>query len=130
MIWTRHEEKVKDCVYIMKKLDEMGLYKKSVGLFYLIKILDYIMNEERDIVSFQEDVYPFIAEFFGVDERTIERNIRNFIMIVCRDCDNVEIVNNLQGLRCCKFIYKLFEFGRTFACENCVEIRLERCETF
>ena len=107
MIWTRHEEKVKDCVYIMQKLNEFGLYKKSVGLFYLIKILDYIMNEERDIVSFQEDVYPFIAEFFGVDERTIERNIRNFIMIVCRDCNNVEIVNNLQGLSCCKFIYKI-----------------------
>lgn len=107
MIWSRYEEKVKDCVYIIQKLNEIGINKKCVGYFYLIKILDFLMNGDCEIVSFCEDVYPVVAKFFDVNESTIERNIRNLIMIICRDCENAELVDKIKGLSCCKFIYKI-----------------------
>ena len=102
------QDKVKDCVFIIQKLEDFGLRKICKGYFYVIKILDYILSEGTEIRSFGEDVYPVVAEFFNVKVNTIERNIRNYIKIISRDLpQNVLNLNSCEGLSCCKFICKL-----------------------
>lgn len=67
-------------IFIIKKLDELGLNKRYLGYFMLVEILNVLINRESKLFySFSQYLYPKVAIMFNKTPCTIERNIRNLI---------------------------------------------------
>ena len=67
--------------YISKKLIELGITNNYIAYYYLVDILDALVNDMMVIRAFSHDVYPKLAEKYNKSECTIERDIRNIINI-------------------------------------------------
>lgn len=65
--------------YFIKCLLDLGINNNYTGYFYLIFILDLLINEELVVKSFNKEIYPLVAIEFNKTTCTIERNIRNLI---------------------------------------------------
>ena len=107
MVKEEFNEKIKHCVYIIRKLKQLGVYNGCIGFAYLVKVLDLVLTKDKDVYCFGSEVYPEVAKFFGVKENTIERNIRNLIKILCRDSVCCELFDCENPPSCCKLIYIL-----------------------
>ena len=99
--------KIADNVFLISKLDELGISKKYTGYYYMVSILDLIVNDERSVKSYSREVFPKVAKLFGKTTCTVERNIR----FVIQACWGEEICKKLKCFyvpnikpTCCQFI--------------------------
>ena len=93
-------------LFFIKALDSIGLKNSYVGYYYLIEILNLLINEKVPACSFYKNVYPVIAIKFNKSACTVERNIR-VLIDNCWD-DKLKRVLNCKFISkkpsCCKFI--------------------------
>ena len=113
MVKKEFNEKIKHCIFIIRKLKQLGVYYGCIGFAYLVKVLDFVLTNDKDVYCFNSEVYPEVAKYFGVNENTIERNIRNLIKILCRDRVGCELFDCENPPTCCKFIYILKDIIRS-----------------
>ena len=66
-------------IFFMKRLDELGIKRKYTGYYSLIEIMETLINQGKNIISFSKEIYPLIADKYGKTVCTIERNIRSLI---------------------------------------------------
>lgn len=95
-------------IFIVKMLKSLGVSSRYLGFYFLVDILDMLINKKLIVKSFSKEIYPIIAKKYNTNECTIERNIRNLIDKTW----NQNIKNKVKGLwfsqekpTCCKFIY-------------------------
>ncbi len=95
-------------IFFVKMLRELGISSRYLGFYFLIDILDMLINKKMVVKSFSKEVYPIIAQKYNMKECTIERNIRNLI----DKSWSQKIKHKVKGLwfnqekpTCCKFIY-------------------------
>ncbi len=62
--------------FINKRVRQLGISPKFMGLYYLIDIMDILINEERKVKSFSREVYPALAEKYERKSCSVERDIR------------------------------------------------------
>ena len=65
--------------YLRKKVNDLGITKKYTGYYFLLDILDEIINKSRSIKSFSREIYPELAMKYEKHDCSIERDIRNLI---------------------------------------------------
>ena len=75
----RYGQNVANKVYFVKVLDELGIQRKYMGYYLLIELMEVLVNQDKKITSFSQQVYPIIAEKYGKTACTVERNIRSLI---------------------------------------------------
>lgn len=97
-------------LYFAKKLNTLGIGKAYMGYYYLIDIMDILINKNQPIKSFSGQVYPVVAEIYGKGSCTIERDIRDIInslwSIKLKD-ELTMFWDKERKPRCCEFIYIL-----------------------
>ena len=101
----RFKNYVNDNIYFINQLENINLSAKYTGYYYLIKILDVVINGEIKVKSFSREVYPIVAKHFGINECTIERNLR----ILIKNCWNDDVskrlnVKHAKAPTCCNFL--------------------------
>ena len=105
---------IEDKRYLVKKLSYIGVDKKYTGYFFLIEIMNILINElPHRIISFSREVYPLVADRYNVSVCSIERDIRNVI----DKCWSQEMAARLNVFRldcdrpCCRdFIFMIKNF--------------------
>lgn len=75
----RFQADAEKLIYFKLILERLGVKKKYIGYYFLLEVLDIIINGDVVIRNFQQQVYPCISEKMKVSLCTIERNIRNLI---------------------------------------------------
>lgn len=94
--------------YICKRVAELGIKRNLIGYYYLCEIMHLLINVGMEVKSFSKEVYPILAEKYGKNECTIERDIRNVIN-TCWDKSVKEKVaqfwDKTRPPRCHEFIY-------------------------
>lgn len=65
--------------YFDYRLRDIGVPRKYIGYYYIIDILDLLINSGKTYRCFSREIYPYIAEKYNCGESTIERDIRNCI---------------------------------------------------
>lgn len=88
----RYGKNISGNIFFIKQLDELGLNRKYTGFYLLVEIMQVMINEQRIIKSFSEQLYPIIATKYGKTVCTIERNIRSIIN-KCWNNDMMEKLN-------------------------------------
>lgn len=78
---TKYHENIKDKKYFIHKLNELDLISKFMGYFYIIEIMDLLINEELKVESFSRQVFPVVASTFNKAVHTVERDIRHYIKL-------------------------------------------------
>lgn len=101
----RYGSYVNKSIYFANWLNDLGLSAKYTGYYYLVKILDIVINGEIKVKSYSRQVYPSVASSFNASVSTIERNIRSLI----KNCWSDEIANklrfkNVKRPTCCRLI--------------------------
>ena len=74
-----YSQLVIDNYYFDYRLRDLGLPRKYVGYYYIIDILDVLINSGKPVCCFSREIYPSIADKYRCGECTIERDIRNCI---------------------------------------------------
>ncbi len=94
--------------YLKKRICDLGITDNYIGYYYLLDILNIIINEEKTIRCFSREVYPHLAEKYKTKDCTIERDIRNIIKVNW----DIKLKHKLKNYwrensrpTCCKFIY-------------------------
>ncbi len=105
---VRFDEHSTKMIYFKLVLKRLGISNKYIGHYYLLEILDVLINGEIVVRSFEQDVYPYISEKMQVNKCTIERNIRNLID-KCWSCDMMKKLGvfYVEGKKpsCRKFVF-------------------------
>lgn len=70
---------IKQFRFFEKRLNELGISKKYTGFYYLVDIMDKLINFDEPVRSYSREVYPMIAKKYNKSEITVERNIRHVI---------------------------------------------------
>jgi len=102
----RYSKLIAGNLFFIKVLDDIGIKNCYVGYYYLIGIINLLINEDVKARTFYKNIYPVVAERFNKSVCTVERDIRTLI----NKCWNEQIKNvlNCKHLRCkptcCKFI--------------------------
>lgn len=98
---------VADNLFFSRVLENCGVEKKYIGFYYIVDIMNCLINEHMTVKSFSKQMYPIIAEKYNKDVSTVERNIRNVI----DKCWGETMIVNLKMLwpsnekpTCCKFL--------------------------
>lgn len=94
--------------YFEKKLNEIGLTENYLAFFYLVDIMDILINETKIVRSFSTEVYPKLAKKYNKSMCTIERDIRNVINVLWDDGMKYKLSNYFNKTdkpKCCEFIY-------------------------
>ncbi len=69
--------------YLKKSIDNslctLGFSPKYKGYTYLSAIIFRVMTSTNSIINLQHSVYPFVSSLFGVNEPSVERDVRNLI---------------------------------------------------
>ena len=93
-------------LFFVKVLDEIGLKNNYIGYYYLVIIINLLVNENVPASSFYKNVYPIVAEIFNKSACTVERDIR--ILIDKCWSDKMKEVLHCKFLKikpsCCRFI--------------------------
>ena len=102
------EQRLLNNKYIVRKMKELGILENYTGFYFIVDILDLLINQMVEVKSFSKDIYPKVAKIYNKDVTTIERNIRNLINHIW----NKDLNSNLLQIwkeetkpSCCKFIY-------------------------
>lgn len=109
---TLKEEKyqylIDDNRFFAKRLLDLGLSTKYYGYYFLIVMLDMMINKKVVVKSLTKQVYPEIARIFGLNMCSIERNMRNMINHTWDDRMKSKLKNiwfNNSKPSCRKFIF-------------------------
>ena len=100
-------------LYFTKILKEIGLNDKYTGYYYLIEIVNLVINENIKPIKFYKNIYPLVAIKFNKTECTVERNIRNLI----DKCWNNKMQQNLncrflnRKPSCCRFVVIVINYN-------------------
>ena len=93
-------------LFFIKVLNEIGLKNNYMGYYYLVEIINLLINEKVKASSFCKNIYPVVAEMFNKSACTVERDIR----ILISKCWNEKMRLILQCKyvkakpSCCRFI--------------------------
>lgn len=72
-----YEEKVCKNYFLIKRMGDLGITNDYIGYYYLVDIMNLLINEAKTFRSFSKELYPYLAEKYNKNLCTIERNIRN-----------------------------------------------------
>lgn len=100
---NKYGHAVADKIYFIKCLNELGLTKQYIGFYYMVLILDLLINGNVADKSFCKNVYPIVAKTYNKSACTVERDIR----ILIEKCDKTKLAKKLNfasKITCCKFI--------------------------
>lgn len=75
----RYNERIIENRFFSKMLDNLNIHKNYTGYFFMLDILDILINQKMQVKSFSRQVYPIIAKKYSKSECAIERNIRSLI---------------------------------------------------
>lgn len=93
-------------LFFIKALDNIGLRNNYTGYYYLVEIVNQLINNNVKQSSFYKNVYPIVAQKFNKSVCTVERNIR----VLINNCWSKTMSNNLKCQyiikkpTCCRFI--------------------------
>lgn len=111
---TTKEKKYKPLLpndyFYIKRIKELGITERYMGFYYIIEILDLMLNESVVVRSFSKEVYPNIAKKYNKQSSTIERNIRSLINKFWDENLRFALKDfyaKKQKPSCCEFIYVL-----------------------
>ncbi len=96
--------------YYIKRVKELGITPKYIGFYYIVEILDLLINESMFVRSFSKQVYPLLAEKYNKKPNTMERNIRSVIDKLWEDKLKSKLMCfwlREKKPTCCEFIYIL-----------------------
>lgn len=109
----KYSPKVQEHLYFAKKLNTLGISKTFTGFYYLVDIMDILINKEEQIKSFSGEVYPLVAANYSKKPCTVERDIRVIINSLWQN----KLKDKLAAFwvlernpRCCEFIYIIKSF--------------------
>ena len=74
---------VSDNIFFIKIFNDIGLKSSYIGYYYLIAIMDMLINKEFKAKSFCKNIYPVVAKLFNKSVCTVERDIRILIDSCC-----------------------------------------------
>lgn len=104
----KYEDIVAHNYYVMSRIRELGITEQYTGYYFLVDILDQLINESKVVRSFSREVYPVLAKKYNKNDCTIERDIRNIINVLW----DYRLKNKLAKFwlkedkpSCCEFIY-------------------------
>ena len=95
-------------LFIDKVLEGLGVDKSYVGYYFLLDIMDLLINHNIAVRSFSKEIYPIIANKYENNVASVERDIRNFIDKNWRNKMRGELLPFWYSdtkPTCCKFIY-------------------------
>ncbi|MBR1987936.1 MAG: hypothetical protein IKA36_02730 [Clostridia bacterium] len=95
--------------FIKKCVKKCGVSQNYTAHYFLVDIIDLLVNENLKVKSFSREVYPMLAQKYNKKDCTIERNIRNAIDICWQNKDEEDKPT------CQKFIHMLANYV-----ENCL----------
>ncbi len=96
--------------FYIKKVKEIGIQPKYMGFYYIVEIMDLLINQNMSVRSFSKQIYPMLAKKYNKKENTIERNIRSVVNKFWHSKLKKELMQ--MWLRdsipsCCEFLYIL-----------------------
>lgn len=63
-------------------LHELGVSSKYIGFFYTMDAVMLVIDKPQSVNMITKQLYPEIAQRYGVTWNTVERNIRTIILAV------------------------------------------------
>lgn len=94
--------------YFSKRMHNLGIPKQYTAYYYLMDIMDLLINQNKSVKSFSREVYPEIAIKYNKTDCTVERDIRSVINVFWEK----SLKNSLSDFwhyerkpRCREFIY-------------------------
>lgn len=72
-------DKIKGNKFFIMILKKLGIDDKYTGYYYLVQILEIVINYGVKSNSFYKEIYPEVGRFFNTADWTIERNIRHLL---------------------------------------------------
>lgn len=72
-------DKIKGSKFFILILNKLGVSKKYTGYYYLVQILELLVNYGVDSKSFYKEIYPEVGGYFNTEGWTIERDIRHLL---------------------------------------------------
>lgn len=75
----RYLDFVADKIFFINVLTSLGIEKTYTGFYFLVEILDKLINQSVDTRCFSKDIYPKVALKFNKSDCVIERDIRSLI---------------------------------------------------
>ncbi len=105
---SEYEDKVCKNYYLIKRMVDLGITKNYIGYYYLVDIIDRLINDNKIYRSLSKEVYPLLAEKYNKNICTIERNIRNVRDKKWNDGLSNKLGkfwNKAEKPSCCKLIY-------------------------
>lgn len=106
----RYGDMLPNDYFYIKRIKELGITPNYMGFYYIVEILDLLLNEGMVVRSFSKQVYPMLAKKYNKKESTIERNIRNLINKFWEPKLKKELMClwlSEDKPTCCEFIYIL-----------------------
>ncbi len=80
---TKNERKyahiISSNLFFDRALDGLGVSRKYLGYYYILDIMNMLINDKKAIRSFSREVYPLLAEKYDKQAMSVERDIRHFI---------------------------------------------------
>ena len=65
--------------FFIKRITETGVKSNYIGFFYLVLIMDLLINKGYKAKCFYKNIYPIVAKKYNKSVCTVERNIRSLI---------------------------------------------------
>ncbi len=98
--------------FVKKRVLDIGISRKYIAYYYLVDILDYLINNDCEIRSFSREVYPELAKKYEKSDFTVERDIRNVIKLFWGTIKQKLLTFWSADRRpsCCKFIVLLRDY--------------------
>ena len=88
----KYREQVQSKIFFRMVLARLGLNNKYAGFYYMVELLDIVLNQGVGSRSLYKNAYPMMDEFFNVSDLTIERNIRHML----KQCWNDSMAEKLK----------------------------------
>ena len=108
-----YQDKVSKNYFLLKRMGDLGITNEYIGYYYLVDIMDMLINEAKTYRSFSKELFPYLAKKYNKNQCTIERDIRNLRdKRWNRGLKNKlsKFWNNEKKPSCCKFIYLVKNF--------------------
>lgn len=78
-------------------LNELGLTTKYLGYCYIKELVVDVIEDRRNLKSFNSRLYPQVAIKYNTQVINIERNVRNAINVAIDSCKNRKLYDEIMG---------------------------------
>lgn len=78
-------------------LNELGLTTKYLGYSYIKELVVNVIEDRRNLKSFNSKLYPLVAIKYNTQVINIERNVRNAINVAIESCKNRKLYDEIMG---------------------------------